>query len=428
MNKFIVLFFLLLFSQCSKDKDRPDKLIIENGVIVSQPWLWSISLTEHDFSEANLEQTICFNGGILMGAENSEGNEYLLFVDLNTGQKIWKTNYYIESDFFQLQEAYQYDNILIERENNTLFSLNLATGKYEWIKELNDNAYGWLTGIDSLFFLFKEIPYPSKLKYKVFAAFYANISDGVEQPLVIPNLAELPEPDSLKTYIIGWFRFIQPYKDTRSGNIMLLCYYTKNYALASSEEMESQSYLGLYNFSDRNWVYEGIKLGKFNSLEGFTPTIIGDKFYHTLSEGVCECRDLNIGKVIWRQERNHQYSYKGFVIADGKMIVMDNLGRKLIALDINSGNEVWSTEVGGSPSLMSVLNGVVYFVSGGNSDLYAVEISTGKILWKICSPDEKIDMYDSFKDECKLIPGKDGEKGKIIVSSFTHAYCYEAAR
>ena len=58
-------------------------------------------------------------------------------------------------------------------------------------------------------------------------------------------------------------------------------------------------------------------------------------------------------------------------------------------------------------------DGSMYYC-GWDGKLYAVEVSSGKILWKMESPDYKRDQYDYFKREVKVIPGKAGEKGKII--------------
>jgi outer membrane protein assembly factor BamB len=424
--KINMFFSLILLIQCTKNE--PEILTDINGVIVDQPYVWKVKLSDHDYIGFYIEPTIYYNDGILMGAENEEGNEYLVFIDTKEGEIRWKLDYYDRSDFFALQEAYQYNDVLIEREHDILYNLDLKTGSFKWIKNIDDDSYAWISGIDSLFFLFNECSYPTNEQYKVYSVSYSNINDGSINPLVIADLGDLPEPDLLKQNMIGGFRYVKPFKDVVSGDYELLCYYGKNYPLHDSEEMESQSYVGLYNFSKKIWVYERVELGKFNWLEGFTPTIIGNRFYHTLSGGITECRDLNTGAKIWRKENNFQYSYKGFVIADGKMIVMDDLTGNLIALNINYGNELWRTKTAASPSMLYELNGVVYFTTDGDGNLYAIDISEGKVLWRISSPDEKSDRYNSFKCECKLIPGKDGEKGKIIVSSFTHGYCYEAAR
>ena len=77
---------------------------------------------------------------------------------------------------------------------------------------------------------------------------------------------------------------------------------------------------------------------------------------------------------------------------------------------------------------MQELNGIIYFASGGDHKIHAVEAETGKYIWHLVSPDVENDFYDFFMPICCVIPVQNGEKGKIVVSSYTHAYCYEAAR
>jgi len=415
----IVVFVLLLFWQCSKDKS--DIITDGDGVITSQPHLWKVKLSESDIIGFLVETNVYYNDGVLIGAENKEGKEYLAFIDINNGGIKWKADFYDKSYFFLIQGAYQFNEILIESENGIVYNLNLNTGSYKWIKEIDNSSSDRITGIDSLFFLFKQVSYPSKPELIVDAAFYGNISDGVIKPLLIADLGDLPESDLLNIDYIGGLQFIHPFIDTNTDDIMLLCYYDKNCYLRNSNETESQAYLGLFNFSKKQWVYERVELGAGNWLAGITPTIIGDNFYHTLMGGINECRDLKTGSMVWHTENNFLYAYKGFVIADNKMIVMDDISGTLMALNIDNGNEMWQTNTAAGPSVRYELNGVLYFVAGDNGNLYAVDISNGEILWRI--------KDDYFKSEIKVIPGKEGEKGKIIVSSFTtYAYCYEAAR
>jgi outer membrane protein assembly factor BamB len=75
------------------------------------------------------------------------------------------------------------------------------------------------------------------------------------------------------------------------------------------------------------------------------------------------------------------------------------------------------------------MNGVVYFTGGGDGLLHAVEIETGKHLWRLQSPDLKHNRGAWFKEVVRTIPADaEGEKGKVIVSSYLSAFCYEAAR
>jgi outer membrane protein assembly factor BamB len=91
--------------------------------------------------------------------------------------------------------------------------------------------------------------------------------------------------------------------------------------------------------------------------------------------------------------------------------------------DVYTGRQLWSTPSHGTSSTLNYLNGVVYFASMGDGRVHAVDAQTGKYLWRIEPPDDS-----GLKDECAVIPGQNGEKGKVIVSTFLNGYCYEAER
>ncbi|HEX9650870.1 MAG TPA: PQQ-binding-like beta-propeller repeat protein, partial [Cyclobacteriaceae bacterium] len=94
-----------------------------------------------------------------------------------------------------------------------------------------------------------------------------------------------------------------------------------------------------------------------------------------------------------------------------------------------SGNLLWEEKSAGRPSELKILNGIVYFTTGGDGRLHALDIQTGKHIWKLKCPDKNYDPSYPFKsDGVAVFQGKNGKKGKIIASGFINAYCYEAIR
>ena len=68
---------------------------------------------------------------------------------------------------------------------------------------------------------------------------------------------------------------------------------------------------------------------------------------------------------------------------------------------------------------------MLYFSSRGDGKVYAYDTENGELLWQLDSPE-----FESFQGYggLRAIPGKNGEKGKIIASTYTSAFCYEAER
>ncbi len=416
----------MLLSYCSKETNSIQ--YDERGAITSMPWLWRVSMTNHDYNGGFINFPVYYNNSVLLGAENDEGINFLRLLDLKDGNIIWNQDYIEPVTLFEISNPYIVDNSIIIRDGYDLFKINLNTGEYNW--RMRDERWGfnWLSGIDSLFFTIDAIIDPIT-NYPIISASFGKVENGELDLFLIPNLGEIPEPDMGKVNMaIGGFRYLKPFKNNSNNEIMLLCYYDKQYYLLNSEEQISKSYLGLYNFSAKAWVYERVELGDYNFLEGFTPTVIGDRVYHTLSGGVAECRNLYTGDLIWRNEDDYQYSWMSFIIVGNKMIVLDDLYEYLIAYDIIDGHEIWRTKSSSTIDYMQELNGIVYFRCAADGRIHAVEAETGKYIWHLISPDKKDDVYNNFMRQCTVVPGKDGEKGRVVVSSFTHAYCYEAAR
>ena len=68
----------------------------------------------------------------------------------------------------------------------------------------------------------------------------------------------------------------------------------------------------------------------------------------------------------------------------------------------------------------------VYYVGG--MALHAVEVATGKHLWRLKSPDVAVNRGAFFFGFCAAVLGKNGKKGRIIANTGLNVYCYEAAR
>ena len=119
--------------------------------------------------------------------------------------------------------------------------------------------------------------------------------------------------------------------------------------------------------------------------------------------------------------------FRSLLVANGKVYANNDSGQ-LACFDINSGRKLWDIRSSGSSTELSYLNGVVYFVGGGDGKLHAVDAETGDYLWKIVSPDLSKNKSAVFSGLCAVIAGKGSEKGKVVVLNGLNAYCYEAIR
>ena len=158
-----------------------------------------------------------------------------------------------------------------------------------------------------------------------------------------------------------------------------------------------------------------------------TPIIYEDKVYFSPDQSII-CLNLYTGKRLWKKDFPNGFTFSGFIIADGTLLA-NSEDTYLYALDPDTGQQLWKEKSSGTSSKMSHLNGVVYFVGGGDGLLHAVDIATGKHLWRIHSPDLEVNSGAWFKPRVSVLPAeREGEKGKVITSSYLSAFCYEAAR
>ncbi|MDR0295590.1 MAG: PQQ-like beta-propeller repeat protein [Prevotellaceae bacterium] len=102
----------------------------------------------------------------------------------------------------------------------------------------------------------------------------------------------------------------------------------------------------------------------------------------------------------------------------------------MYALNAETGAQLWSVPTAGTGSRMSYLNGVVYMVGGsGGGRLFAIEASTGKMLWKIDAGLLGEGSGARFRTNAVyVLPAKDKQPAKVIALSNMYAYCFEAER
>jgi outer membrane protein assembly factor BamB len=253
--------------------------------------------------------------------------------------------------------------------------------------------------------------------YKISAAYFGIVSKSDIQEFYFPNLG--PIKDS--TYIngVGGVQYILPYK-TSTGDILLIIYYYKVYPLPG------KAFYSLYNFTNKQILYDNKSMSTY--LTG-PPVIYNNRIYNATSQDI-SCIDLLTGQLIWVNKQYGGFSSEGFTIGDGKLIALceGTYPKSVIAYDLETGSLAWKTDSYGTISPMRYLNGVVYFASSGDGRLHAIDASNGNYLWRLKSPDLKINSGGFFKPECNVIPGKNGEKGKVIVSSYFSGICYEAEK
>jgi len=428
-----LLFPALFFSQCrmeippveTKQEDTIPKLEYDkNGVKISMPYLWKIRTNNNIANGSTIMKSVIYDDKVLLGAgfENQAG---ICLLDINDGHIIWKKPFFDTWQFSIPGNAlYQYKNQVIF-QYGTYYNLDMLTGEFIWKKKvvLQNND---VSGIDSLYFVLHMGEYEFN-KDSIYGLYYGVVDNNELHEIYVPDLGKIYFEDWMKYNGPGGIRTVTPYWNSK-GEIMIL-FYVESFKDSSAGDF----WLDLYNFTQKKFVfqYDTIRGG----LGAWPPLVHNNKVYHTIGDttGVrIQCIELDSGKVIWSHETGLYTGLYGSVIAEGMHIsVVGDMEQYLIALDLETGAVIWRhpTSAGRLSSKMSYLNGVVYFTSATDSKIHAFEAATGKDIWIMDAPDYSWDNDDYLSGwSCGVVPGKDGEKGKIIVKSLKHAYCFEAER
>jgi outer membrane protein assembly factor BamB len=188
--------------------------------------------------------------------------------------------------------------------------------------------------------------------------------------------------------------------------------------------------LALYNLTKKNWVYDrAIMLGKSRMGTNHAPCLYQGKVY-TPYTGTIVCNDLMTGKKLWQSdiESGTGFATTGLIVAENRIYGNSDDGY-LYSWDIETGQQIFRVRTSGTGSRLNYLNGILYFTGAGDGKLHAVEAATGKYFWKLDSPDKSQNKQAVFSTSlCAVIPGKNGQKGKVIALTGLNAYCYEAER
>ncbi len=190
---------------------------------------------------------------------------------------------------------------------------------------------------------------------------------------------------------------------------------------------EFEPHLGLYNVSEKQWVYEKVvldepsedKTGLRHPLQRYGDRVI-------LNTGrTLQVRDLATGAKVWSQDVPNDIWVSGFTLVDN-VVVLNTEGWISYGFDFDTGAKLWTNEGAqlATPLKDNDLNGIIYFVG---KYVYAIEVATGKLVWRL-DANLAPNPADFYTAELSVAPGKDGEKGKVVVKTGRTVYCYEAYR
>lgn len=423
MSAFIysLLLFSILLSSCQKADSIIDYKHNEEGEVIKAPYLWKIPMHKEGSSDSgpSIQGNMVFGETSLIRTSESPVKKNLTLIDCSDGARLWDW-----SDWYQPEtegasfNSYVYsDNILHWATGTRNYWVNLSNGFTHYKIRRETGIRSVIKYDDEVYFAIGD-PIDTLEEYQTAVVLSGNFVTGELKQILVPEF-------NLENAIgnrIGQVTSIIPIKkDTQT---LLIVAYQEIFP-----NWEFVSYLGLFNMSEKVWIYDKIKLNE-KSQKGvlYQPMKLFDGSVILTVGNALMCYDYLTGEKIWERQFPHDFSFSGFEVADGVLVAnCENL--RIYGLDPGNGNILWENEGSGTSSnlLDRIMNGVAYFSGGGPNRIFAVDIHTGEILWRL-DPREYESSNAYWTWDIYVVPSQHGGMDKVIACSGTHAYCFEAAR
>jgi outer membrane protein assembly factor BamB len=414
-------------------KSEDESLYDSTGVATKLPSIWNTSITDDggitpvviSVAISDSEDNILVGGGkggqtptrkiIQLNSQN--GNKLWewsdvqnLKLDLNT-----KDGIYIDREAYYINQNKMYFNY-----GSSSYCINLGNGVTQWKYKTDLNNFSINAGIDNYFFS-SNFDYFNNGNEKLYIGSIDPYKK--EEELLTPNYTDVDKPNVF--WKLGRITQISTFK--KNGDILIA--FSINNPLANEEANNAKAIteLNLYNLFQKKWVYQKVAINPNKETTGCAfLTYKNDKLYFA-SANTIHCNDAMTGKEIWRSNIGTFSLFSSMAIENNKFYAACE-DRFLYCLDINTGQVLWKEQNTGTCSPISYLNGILYYLGGGDGKLHAVDADTGKHLWKLTSPDVTKNSGAFFYGLCAAVPGKNGQKGRVIGTTGLNAYCFEAIR
>jgi PQQ-like domain len=391
------------------------------GQVNYLPSLWGYSLHKDGSFHSNsvIRGHLVFGDRVLVGTTEGEGDNWLNAVDIETGTELWKWNdiYQPPTEKMHIKFYYEHDGIMAYIVGSRHYAIDLETGQTFWKIRRDESYDNEMEGLGSAYFIMGQ-PTDTLLGYDTQVVFRGDIETGEIERILVPNFMT----DHVQANRLGLVGSVIPFVE--GSDTMLLVGWQDIYP-----NWHFVSYLGLYNLTQKEWVYEKSQLNEpaQNGVLLQPITMYEGKAYMNVGYDLI-CHDVWTGEQIWKHSFTRDFLFSGFLVEDGRVIANCE-DKVLYCYDADSGSLLWKGEGAGTSSRLEgrYLNELVYFSGGSSGFIHAVDARNGQTLWKL-DPTKMGGGYDFWKPDIYVVPRKNGEKGKVIALTPMKAYCFEAYR
>lgn len=433
-NSFCLLVILAGCSLFDKEQSAPREVVNEEGVVIEKSPIWRVNLYE-DIKEnvGSFLSPILHDNLVITPSSESDldGSWALWALTIDEGKKVWEweepNNYWWLN---QLRGSGKVSNLWIEKEYNgynadNFYAIDLNSGETVWSQNRPGSWAGdvFVYGDKYYYAQFPmEAPY-----YGRYCAVYEGDVYSTDHEIYL-----VPETDSIRLSPNNHLGFVDNplvFEGEDAVQYMLIPF--SEYQLEPGTEFPTHYgnlYMALYDMDAKEYVYsKALVATEVQALVDEVPMIYEDRLILFNIRDEVIAFDLYTGDVVWQ---NH-YDQGAFsmILVNSVLVMSQQLGDETYAygLDPETGQQLWVRPSGGGASDMQELNGVVYWKDRGDASLYAVDGLTGELIWRLGDPDPESESWWK-SDGVAVLPGENGEKGRVFASSHLRFYCFEAAR
>ena len=402
--------------------DKPNKETLdEQGVVIRKEPIWERDISERRYVSAFVIPIFHQEKVIVPGSQNSGG--MLVALDTASGKEVWRWDDYVDGynfdEVLSREQLNRKGNLVIYNDNNRFCAINLDKGTTLW----KDSRRGSSHSRD-IQIVGNHYYYPYELKKNGVRAqvlMRGDIHSTDHEELIELTL------DKIQLFGDAYGALRTSHVYTENGSTKAFLPFAENLDIYKSQEFSSHI---SYNISNKTYDFEKVRLPDTLSLSVITrPVKIRDKMIVSAGDFIYGV-NRHTGKLIWTRKK---FAGK---LSDGRLMTVGykdrlfaanhNGSRRLtMELDSDTGKTRW-IDVGNGGSIQRVmyfLNDVLYFASRGDGRLYAYDINTGKMLWRLRSDDDEgFTVMQVRKAEAP------GETDMLVACTWKNAYRFKPAR
>ena len=395
----------------------------EQGVVIRKEPIWEKDISERQYVSAFVVPIFHQEKVVVPGSQYHNGG-MLVALDTASGEEVWRWDDYIDGYNFDRmlsrEELNRKGNLVIYNDNNRFCAINLDKGTTLWKDARKGTSHSSdIQIVENHYYYSYELEKEKGVNAQLLMRGDIHSTDH-------EKLIELPI-DRIQLFGSFYGTFHVSHVYTENGSTKVFIPYAENLDLYKSQEFSSHI---SYNISNKTYDFEKVRLPDTLSLTVITrPVKIGDKMIVSAGDFIYGV-NRHTGKLIWTRKEFAGKLSDGRLMTVGyknRLFAVNNTGsrRLTMELDPRTGKTLW-IDVGNGGSTrpaMYFLNDVLYFASRGDGRLYAYDINTGKMLWRLKSDDDEgFTVMQVRKAEAP------GETDMLVACTWKNAYRFKPAR